>query len=923
MVTPLLNIWSGYSVLRSTWRFEPGLSALARLGYRQVGLADWETLAGAEIFEREAKNRGLTPWIGVTLNVQMESDFHPLRLYAMTSEGWQHLCGLMEATEPHTVTSVQSPHVMAIWAKDSPRAPVLWSGLRDYRFSAVIEEMWPPGEEGGQAPTGWWLPAWPIRWHDPADDDAYRALVQIGGHDVRTLPLLQPLPPASELLSRYPFAWRNRVFQGEAPATVLPNRDFKLPRSKESVDQERQTLETLVDQGLDHKFSHLTPEIMERRNHELEIIGSLGFSGYFLIVADLVQFARKSNIKVGPGRGSAAGSLVSYALGITDVDPLAHGLIFERFLNPARKSMPDIDLDFDYERRYELIEYLRGRWGADRVAQIGTFGTLGARAVTRDVGRVLGIAPQLVDHVAASLAPGLDVAAVADQMNKIDESGRWSQLSQKLEGLPRHASIHAAGVIVAPEPIRNWVPCHRDEGYLVTQMEMASLERLGLLKLDLLGLRTLTVIQQVEQATGTTGRSLATLDPCDGKTLRLLGRGDTEAVFQLDGAGVVELLRALRPQSMEDVMTVVALYRPGPMDNISRFLTRRRQWQASEDDALGRLIPETYGILVYQEQLMMVIRELAGYTWAEADLFRRAISKKDRALLDSERNRLVGALERRGMDQNSVQELWRQITAFADYGFNKSHAAAYGSLSYYVAYLKAHHPLEFWAAELSTLADLGRLQKTVDIIAASGIEFYPPDINRSGVRYLADTDRIRVGLAAVRGVSRETAGIIVRERENQGPYRNWDDFISRVGRQLGDRVCEALDDAEVFADIAGGRRKTTQISWFEDRKDDGSLVRGRFDAQSILGWRWPVAVGPIYVRIDAQSQWESIAQRVSIAAKGWPGPEPIVLARPEGRGRSIQGITMAAHWKALATLREIDGVLAAGRQIEKLTEVPR
>lgn len=922
-MTPLLNIWSGYSVLRSTWRFEPGLNALARLGYRHVGLADWETLAGAEIFDREARARGLTPWIGVTLNVHMESDTHPLRLYAMTPQGWRHLCGLMEATDPYTVAAIQSPDVVVVWAKDSPLAPGLWEGLRDYHFFAVVEEMWPPGEAVAQAPRGWWLPAWPIRWHDPRDDDAYRVLAQIGGHDPRTLPQLQPLPPEPELLSRYPLEWHKHIFQEKPPETVLPNGDFKLPRSNESVDEERQALKRLVDQGLNRRFSYLTPEILKRRDQELEIIDSLGFSGYFLIVADLVQFARECNIRVGPGRGSAAGSLVSYALGITDIDPLSHGLIFERFLNPARKSMPDIDLDFDYERRYELIEYLRRRWGADRVAQIGTFGTLGARAVTRDVGRVLGIAPALVDQVAAAIAPGQDVSRVAEQMNKIDESGRWSQVSQKLEGLPRHASIHAAGVIVAPGPIRNWVPCHREEGHLVTQMEMVSLERLGLLKLDLLGLRTLTVLQQVEEATGTTGRSLATLDPRDSKTLKLLGRGDTEAVFQLDGAGVVELLRALRPQSMEDVMTVVALYRPGPMDNISRFLARRRQWRPGEGDRIARLVPETYGILVYQEQLMMVIRELAGYTWAEADLFRRAISKKDRALLDSERSRLIAALEGRGMEPSAAQELWRQITAFADYGFNKSHAAAYGSLSYYVAYLKAHHPLEFWAAELSTLADLARLQKTVDIVAASGIEFYPPDINRSGIRYVAESGRIRVGLAAVRGVTQEAATIIVHDRENRGLYRNWDDFISRVGRKLGERVCEALDDAGAFAEVAGNGRKPTQMSWFEDREEDGSRVRGKFDARSILGWRWPVAVGPIYVRLDAQAQWESVAEQVARVAKDWRGSEAIVLATPEGRGRPIPGITMDTHWQALATLREIDGVLAAGRQVERLKEVPR
>lgn len=918
---PLLNIWSGYSVLRSTWRFEPGLDALSSLGYSNVGLADWDTLAGAEIFDRAARSRGMTPWIGVSLMVDVGSALHMMRLYAVDEMGWRHLCLLMQGPRPLTLDEIQSPHVLAIWAHDKPGEPPMPDEMRDRDFFRIAEEYWPPNSlDNADAPlSGWWVPAWPIRWHDARDGDAYRALGKIGG--IETLDGLRALPPVSELVALYPPNWWARCLVDYSPERVLPPPVLKLPKSQDSPKEEFAVLQGLVDDGLPARYPAITAEVLERRNQELKIIHDLGFAGYFLIVADLVQFARKSRIRVGPGRGSAAGSLVAYCLGITDIDPLKYQLIFERFLNPSRKSMPDIDLDFDYERRYELIEYLRTRWGADRVAQIGTFGTLGARAVVRDVGRVLGISAQAIDQVASRIGIGQGVSSVSTLLEQADPTGRWSDWTQKLEGLPRHVSTHAAGVVIAPGPLSDWVPCSREETHLITQMEMSSLERLGMLKLDLLGLRTLTVIEQVETAAGLGDVRMDCINPRDPKTLKLLGRGDTEAVFQLDGGGVVELLRALRPQSMEDIMTVVALYRPGPMDNIGPYLERRRKLKPIPTDPVARLVPETYGILVYQEQLMMVIRQLAGYTWAEADLFRRAISKKDHELLSHEKVRLLEALTKRGMPLARAEELWRQITAFADYGFNKSHAAAYGTLSYYVAYLKAHYLVEFWAAELSTLTDSTRLQKTLDLVVASGIVLLPPDVNASGARYAKEDSGIRVGLSAIRGISRELAEGIVQERRDHGPYLSVTEFMSRIGRQLGDRAVDVLDAAGAFAGMPGRRANTTQMSLFDEGLEAADDAAPVIDAESSLGWRWPVAGGPIYVRMRDKGNGQRMAGELNRVALDWPGPIPVVLAGTSGRGRQMESLAISPSWQALEAIRQIDGVLAAGRQIERLKEV--
>lgn len=920
---PLLNIWSEYSLLRSTFRIESGLSRLRDLGFQDVGLADWDTLAGAEIFDRVAREKDLTPWIGVSILVDLGAVHRALFLYAADPDGWGHLSGLMQSARPIPIHQVASAHVIAIWPADaepSVRMAAVPTEVLEAGFLEVAQMLWPPEPNTpNPVPVVPWVPAYPVRFSHPSEIEAHEALAQIGNHRPVWIP--STLPSLGSLRALYPEAWWDQCLSVRPEASVLPPTDLKLPAFAESQVEEVHQLREKVGQGLAKRYPEMTPEVVERRDRELSVIQAMGFAGYFLMVEDVVSHAKAEGIRVGPGRGSAAGSLVAYALGITVIDPLAHGLIFERFLNPARRTMPDIDLDFDYERRADIIEYLRERWGNDRVAQIGTYGTFGGRAVVRDVGKVLEIPQSVVDRVAREVSGGTGVSAVSTLMDQGDSSGRWNRLTAAIEGLVRHGSTHAAGVIIAPFAVRPWLPCNRDpQGRLVTQMEMASVERLGFLKLDILGLRTLTVVGHVERAVGLTEEFFHTLDPEDRLTLESLGKGDTEAVFQLEGSGVVELLRNMKPRSLAEVMTVVALYRPGPMENISTFLARRRNQEPIPKDLVSRLLPDTYGILVYQEQLMMVVRELAGYSWADADTFRRAISKKDRDLLDREREHFMQALSERGMAEAARDALWYQITAFADYGFNKSHAAAYGSLSYYVAFLKAHYPLEFWAAELSSLSDVGRLQHTVDMLVARGIALLPPDVNASEVRFERDGLGVRVGLGAIRGLSRGLVNRIVMARQQGGDYRDVADFMGRLG-PISERDMEILEGARVLSSLPGNPWRPTQLSWFME-ENSVTPDRNRGDLEQSFGWRWPEAVGPLYVRLEDTFREQEVASAIGAVAAAHPGTLSVVLVRDQNRGYPLQSCGLDSSPLVIDLVRQLPGVLVCGRRIQHLPQGP-
>lgn len=921
---PLLNVFSGFSLLRSSFNFERGLPWLADHGYDQVGLADYESMAQAENFDRAARAAGMNPWIGITRPVATPSGTVTVRLYALDASGFGRLTRVAAAEPvPALAALADSSLLVAI-----PPAKTAWwadpalAGVWD-RFGQVVREIAPGDRLGSdEAEQGWrWLPSHAVRYDTPGDRGAYEVLLKIG--DMPAEPYAGPLQTRDKWLAPYDRAEHGTLWRTEPPPPVLPPRSLKLP---DVGPEPEQRLRRMVQDGLRRRYPGPgRDKAAERMAHELQVIESLGFSGYFLVVADLVGYARKAGIRVGPGRGSAAGSLVAYALGITAIDPLRYGLVFERFLNPARKTMPDIDLDFEDDRRHELIEYLRRRWRPERVAQIGTYGTLGARAVLRDVGRVLGQPLERINRVIARVPFGLGDKLrdrSAEVMAAIAAEGgprEWGHLAQALEGLPRHRSTHAAGVVIAPEPLAAWVPCDHDgQGHLVTQMEMGSIERLGFLKLDLLGLKTLGVVRRIEAHAPDAPRDPAGIDPNDPATVRLLGRGDTDGVFQLDGRGVKDLLRKMKPQGVEDVMTVVALYRPGPMDAIQTYLARRRDPKTVPDDPVSTLLGDTFGVLVYQEQLMDVVKTLAGYTLAEADLFRRAVSKKDHALMADEKARFLGRLKDQGVFPAEAERIWAAIASFADYGFNKAHAAAYGLLSFYLAYLKAHWPLAFWCGELSGVSTTDRLAEEMRQAAGQGFVFLTPHVNAGGVEFLPEGDKIRAGLAIIKGIGHDAAGQIVAERETHGPYRDLADFARRIGSRLPLRAMEALYGAGALKGLAGETAKTvSQLSWWDEPERTASDEPGDdlLKDRQAFGFDWPRAHGPLFVRLATEKDEGTVAGFLAALSRERPGPVDVVLAWDRGRGRVLPGVRVAGDWRTIAAIKDRDGVLGAGRQV--------
>jgi len=586
-------------------------------------------------------------------------------------------------------------------------------------------------------------------------------------------------------------------------------------------------LKRLCEEGLKRRYSQITPEIQKRLEHELKMIHSMGFDDYFLICADLVNWAKhKAGMLVGPGRGSGASSIVAYALGITDLEPLGLGLIFERFLNPGRVNMPDIDLDFPDDRRQEVIDYLTQRYGKDRTAQIATFGTMLARGAIRDVGRALGIPLPEVDHVAKLVPLGpkktiQDGLETVPELKQLYESKPYIKklidCSLALQGVARHFSTHAAGVLITDKPLVEYTPLQRaprGEG-IVSQFCMEDIEAIGLLKLDVLGLSTLTLIDRafrwIERTTGTklTQASIPLDDP---ETFALLSSGNVTGVFQVEGGGMRRTLREMQPTEFRDIVAVLALYRPGPMQFIPNYINRKfgREEVTYRHPALEPILAETYGIIVYQEQIIRIASELAGYTPAEADLMRRAVGKKKKKDLEEQRARFISGAVERGIPREAAEAIFTDIEFFADYGFNKSHAAAYAVITLQTAYLKAHYPVEYMAALLSI--ERGNLEKVAQLIAECrrlGIEVRPPDVNYSDADFiiepaaaqsLAERDQllgakelaIRFGLGAIKNVGDGPANIIVQARGNR-PFADIDDFLRRVDlRQVNKRCLECL-----------------------------------------------------------------------------------------------------------------------------------
>ncbi len=605
----------------------------------------------------------------------------------------------------------------------------------------------------------------------------------------------------------------------------LPN--FPVPSQKSPFE----FLKELCYENLEKKFPKPTPQVLKRLEYELEVIKKTGFAGYFLIIWDLVKFAKENNIPTGPGRGSAAGSLVSYLLGITEINPLEYGLLFERFLNPERVSMPDIDIDFCDEKRPKILEYVASKYGKENVAQIITFGTLQARAVVRDVGRVLGLSYSEVDRIAKLIPPepniSLDSALQrTPQLRALYESDpkirQLIDIAKKLEGLSRHASIHAAGVVISDKPLTDYIPLYKtSEGEITTGFSMGPLEKLGLLKMDFLGLKTLTLIEEtlrwIKKLRGI-DLDIKSIPLDDKKTYELLSAGKTIGVFQLESSGMRDLLRRLKPEKFTDLIHCLALYRPGPIGTgmVSDFIERKhgRQPVSYLHPKLEPVLKETYGIIVYQEQVMKIASELAGFSLAEADILRRAISKKIPEEMEAQRKKFIEGCIKNGIPEATAVKIFDLMEYFAGYGFNKSHSTAYALISYRTAYLKANFCTEFMCSLLNS--EKNNTDKLVEYITEAknlGIEILPPDINESYADFtVTGSKKIRFGLMAVKNVGKAAVEAIISARNKDGKFKSLKDFCQRVVlRTVNRKVIESLIKCGAFDSLGAKRSQLMSI----------------------------------------------------------------------------------------------------------------
>lgn len=595
-------------------------------------------------------------------------------------------------------------------------------------------------------------------------------------------------------------------------------------------------LQHLCDEGFKKRYPDADKELKERLEYELNTINSMGYVDYFLIVWDFINYARKNHIMVGPGRGSAAGSIVSYCLEITNIDPIKYNLIFERFLNPERVSMPDIDVDFCYERRQEVIDYVVRKYGKEQVVQIVTFGTLKAKGVVRDVGRVLDM-PYAVPDSVAKMIPN-DLGMTIDTALKVNSDLRKAyendeqihtliDMSKRLEGLPRHTSMHAAGVVISQKPVDEYVPLSKSvDGPIVTQYVMTTLEELGLLKMDFLGLRTLTVIRDavylVEKSTGKK-LDIENIDYNDRQVLDYIGTGKTEGIFQLESGGMKSFMKELKPENIEDIIAGISLYRPGPMDFIPKYLDGKNNAGTVTYDCpqLEPILKPTYGCIVYQEQVMQIVRDLAGYTWGRSDLVRRAMSKKKQYVMEQERKNFIygnpeegvkGCINN-GVDEKVAGKIYDEMMDFAKYAFNKSHAAAYAVVSYQTAYLKYYYPVQFMAAIMTSVIDNpSKVTSYIYTCRSMGIEILPPDINEGESGFTVSGNSIRYALSAIKSVGKNVIDSIVAEREKNGKYTNLKNFVERLsGKEVNKRTVESFIKAGAFDSLGGNRRQLMMV----------------------------------------------------------------------------------------------------------------
>ena len=660
-----------------------------------------------------------------------------------------------------------------------------------------------------------------------------------------------------ELFSDYPEAVENTAkiadmcnLEFEFHKTKLPH--FEVPNGQDHFEYFKEK----CYEGLYKNYGNdCNQEYKDRLNYELSVIKNMGYVDYFLIVADFINYAKTNGIPVGPGRGSGAGSIAAYCMGITGIDPMKYNLLFERFLNPERVSMPDIDVDFCYVRREEVIDYVIKKYGADHVAQIVTFGTMAARAAIRDVGRVLGMPYNTVDAVSKQIPRELDITIDkalkknADLKQLYDNDEKIKELidlAKAVEGMPRHASKHAAGVVITDKPVYEYVPLARNDESVVTQFTMTTIEELGLLKMDFLGLRTLTVIDDCVKAVKEKNPSfdINKIPLDDKKTYELFKNGQTYGVFQCESAGLRRVLIRLKPESLEDIIAVISLYRPGPMDSIDTYIANRHNPDSVKykTDKLKPILDVTNGCMVYQEQVMEIFRSLAGYSFGRADIVRRAMSKKKHDVMEQERTTFIKGCKQNNIDESTANSIFDDMTSFASYAFNKSHSAAYAVVAYQTAYLKCHYPAEFMAALLtSVIDDTNKVSLYISECNSMGIEVLKPDINLSKAVFTTEYGKIRFGLLAVKNLGNNFIETIYKERCLNGKYVSFYDFCKRVySKDFNKRAVESLIKCGALDSFELNRREmlinlnsvAASLEMNKRRNIDGQI--GLFDLGGII-----------------------------------------------------------------------------------------
>jgi len=638
-----------------------------------------------------------------------------------------------------------------------------------------------------------------------------------------------------EVFATFPEALSNTEEIAKRCNVSLDFDSIHLPRIELDTELSHfEYLKKLCCEGAEKKYGRIDEKIKSRLDYELDVIEKMGYTDYFLIVWDFIKYAKDNKIPVGPGRGSAAGSIVSYTLNITEVDPIKYDLLFERFLNPERISMPDIDIDICNERRDEVKDYVSRKYGENRVAGIVTFGTMAARAAIRDVGRVLGTTPAVVDKVAKSVPEILHIKLkdallkepkLNEMYNTNPEVKKLLDIAMRLEGFVRHASTHAAGVVITDDELFSYVPVQNGDKGLLTQYPMGSLEKIGLLKMDFLGLRNLTIIDNtiklVKEKKGIE-IDVSNMDYEDAETFKLIGKGDTDGVFQLENPGLKAFLRKFRPNKLEDIIATTSIYRPGPMEQIPKFLKNLRNPEKTTypHPLLEPILKPTYGTIIYQEQVMSIVRTLAGYSLGRADLVRRAMAKKKADEMARERKVFIEGLSdesgkviipgtrRNGIDDETANEVFDTLMDFANYAFNKSHAACYARVAYQTAYLKANYPTEYLASLLvSLLGNSHKIVKYINSFSKYGIKLLPPDVNKSTGFFDVEGKNVRFGLSALKNVGINFPKSIVKEREKNGVFKSFEDFVTRMaGSEMNKRSIEVLIKAGAFDSIFPNRR---------------------------------------------------------------------------------------------------------------------